>query len=168
MAEEPEKKEEEKLEVDSTGQAVAYISLDQARVLAMEHARDNQEFYVDILGPTYSGVNLVWELLSQEQNEDYYEIRLSFRPAGRFRGEPGVEHFIIDKTGIVEVQLMGSTLPRARSPSTKLATGARPIDRISTVRTRQRSRRSRLRNGYKKLVILSQLAAHIGMLRRVG
>ena len=38
MAEEEEKKEEEKFELDSAGQALAYISLDQARVLAMEHA----------------------------------------------------------------------------------------------------------------------------------
>ena len=29
---------EEKLELDLAGQAIAYISLDQARVLAMEHA----------------------------------------------------------------------------------------------------------------------------------
>ena len=42
MAEEQDKKDDEKVELDSTGQAVAYISLDQARVLAMEHARDNQ------------------------------------------------------------------------------------------------------------------------------
>ena len=41
MAEDPGKKEEEKFDVTSEGEAVAYISLDQARVLAIEHARDN-------------------------------------------------------------------------------------------------------------------------------
>ena len=41
MAEEEDKKEEEIFELDAAGQALAYISLDQARVLAMEHARDN-------------------------------------------------------------------------------------------------------------------------------
>ena len=45
MAEEDDKKEEGKFELDSAGQALAYISLDQARVLAMEHARDNTGFY---------------------------------------------------------------------------------------------------------------------------
>jgi hypothetical protein len=45
MAEEAGKKEEEKFEFDSAGQAVAYISLDQARVLVLQHARDNREFY---------------------------------------------------------------------------------------------------------------------------
>ena len=38
MVEDEDKKDDEKVELDSTGQAVAYISLDQARVLAMEHA----------------------------------------------------------------------------------------------------------------------------------
>ena len=35
MADDPEKKDEERLELDYMGQAVAYISLDQARVLAI-------------------------------------------------------------------------------------------------------------------------------------
>ena len=85
MAEGEGKKEEEKLEFDSTGQAIAYISLDQARVLAMEHARDNREFY----GRRYASRELVWEVLSQEESEDYYDIRLSYRPTEGFRGEPG-------------------------------------------------------------------------------
>jgi ABC-type transport system substrate-binding protein len=82
------------------GEAVGYISLEQARVLAMRHARDNTDFY----GPAYSRTNLVWEVISQEDGEDYYDIRLSFRPAGRFRGEPGVEQFIIDKIGNIEIR----------------------------------------------------------------
>ena len=82
MAEEEGKKEEEKLEFDSTGQAVAYISLDQARVLALQHARDNREFY----GRSYAQRDLVWEELNAEESEDYYRIRLSYRPARGFRG----------------------------------------------------------------------------------
>jgi len=34
-----------KLAFDSADKAVAYISLDQARVLALRHARDNRELY---------------------------------------------------------------------------------------------------------------------------
>ena len=45
MAKDDDKKDEEKLDFDSVGQAIAYISLDQARVLALQHARDNTEFY---------------------------------------------------------------------------------------------------------------------------
>ena len=66
MAEEEEKKEEEKFELDAAGQALAYISLDQARVRAMEHARDNRDFY----GRRYASRELVWELLSQEESEE--------------------------------------------------------------------------------------------------
>ena len=41
---EPEKKDEEKLEFTSEGETYGYISLDQARVLALQHARDNRDF----------------------------------------------------------------------------------------------------------------------------
>ena len=100
MVEDEGKKEEEKFELDSAGESLGYISLEQARILAIQHARDNTDFY----GPTYGGVNLVWEITSQEEGEDFYDIRLSFRPAGRFRGEPGVEQLIIDKTGNVQLR----------------------------------------------------------------
>ena len=77
MAEEEEKKEEEKFELDSAGEALGYISLDQARVLAMEYARDNRDFY----GRRYARRELVWEVLSQEESEDYYDFRVSCQPA---------------------------------------------------------------------------------------
>ena len=38
-------KQDEKIEFDSAGEVVGYISLDQARVLAIQHARENTEFY---------------------------------------------------------------------------------------------------------------------------
>ena len=77
---EDEGKKEEKLEFTTEGEALGYISLEQARVLAIRHARENTDFY----GPRYSGTPLVSEVISQEEWEDYYDIRLSFRPAGRF------------------------------------------------------------------------------------
>ena len=98
MPEDEDQKDEPKLEFDSAGQAIAYISLDQARVLALQHARDNREFY----GRRYRRRELVWEELGAEESEDYYRIRLSYRPAQRFRGEPGVEQFTIDKVGPIE------------------------------------------------------------------
>ena len=100
MTEEESIKEEEKLEFTAEGETLGYISLDQARVLAMEHARDNRGFY----GRRYARQNLVWEVLSQDESEDYYEIRLSYRPAAGFRGEPGIEQFTVDKTGPVRLR----------------------------------------------------------------
>ena len=94
MAQDDGKKDEEKFEFTPEGEALGYITLEQARLQAIQHARDNTGFY----GPRYARVTLVWEVTSQEEGEDFYDIRLSFRPAGRFLGEPGVEQFIIDKT----------------------------------------------------------------------
>ena len=100
MAEDEQKKEEEKFDFTSEGEAFGYISLDQARVLAVQHARENTGFY----GLRYAGTNLVWEVTDQEETEDYYDIRLSYRPAEGFRGKPGVEHITIDKTGTIELR----------------------------------------------------------------
>ena len=100
MFQDEEKKEEEKFEFTSEGEAVGYISLDQARVLAIEHARDNLEFY----GSDYANQELVWEVLSQDESEDYYDIRLSYRPGGTFRGRPGAEQFTIDKLGEIRLR----------------------------------------------------------------
>ena len=100
MAQDGDKKEEKLDSFTPTGEALGYITLEQARIQAIQHARDNTEFY----GPRYARVNLVWEVTSQEEGEDFYDIRLSFRPAGRFRGEPGVEQLIIDKTGNIQLR----------------------------------------------------------------
>ena len=57
MAEDQERKDEEKLEFDSAGLAVAGTLPDPARVLALLHARDNREFYGrpyrDLFNPMY-------------------------------------------------------------------------------------------------------------------
>ncbi len=91
-------KDDDKLEFTPDGETLGYISLDQARVLALQHARDNREVY-----RRYADRELVWEVASAEVTEDYYEVRLSYRPAG-FRGRPGVEQFTIDKTGPIELR----------------------------------------------------------------
>ena len=82
---------------DSTGEVLAYITLDQARVLAIRHARDNTDFY----DPSIRHDSLVWEVEGQKETGDYYEIRLSFRPARGFQGQAGIEQFTIDKSGKV-------------------------------------------------------------------
>ena len=85
MAEED--KRDEKFDFNAEGDALGYISLDQARVQAIEHARNN------------TGVGPVWEVSTAHQRDDYYDIRLSFRPFRSFRGEPGVERFVLEKNG---------------------------------------------------------------------
>ena len=95
-------KEEEKFDFTREGEAVGYITLDEARLLAIEHAQGHTEFY----GSTYAGVPLVWEVLSAEDREDYYETKLSFRPPWRFRGQPGIDQFIFDKIGGLRVRQM--------------------------------------------------------------
>ena len=94
-----EGKDEHKLEFTPEGETLGYISLDQARVLALQHARDNRESY-----GRYAERELVWEVVSAEETEDYYEVKLSYRPARSFRGRPGVEQFTIDKTGPIELR----------------------------------------------------------------
>ena len=75
-----------------------FISLDQARAAALAHTRDNQDFY----GRRYRKKELAWEVLSQEEHEDGYRVRLSYQPARGFRGQPGVEEFTIERTGPVQ------------------------------------------------------------------
>jgi len=102
MAKEEGKKEEEKFEFTPEGEVLGYISMEQARVLAMENARDNPDFY----GVAYRGATLIREVISEEDGDDYYDITFSFRPAGPFQGRPGKEQFIIDKLGTIRVKAL--------------------------------------------------------------
>ena len=43
-------------------------------------------------------------MAGEEEGEDYYYIRLSYRPETGFRGEPGIEQFTIDKAGPIELR----------------------------------------------------------------
>ena len=87
--------EEDQISRDSTPQGSSHITQAQARSQALTHARSHREFY----GPEYSTMVLVWEVVSESEGEDYYEIRLALHPAGRIQSEPFLDQFIIDKTG---------------------------------------------------------------------
>ena len=110
-----QREDEVKFDFTTTGEDLGYIGLDQARILAIEHARDNTDFYP----PDYADMQLVWEVVSAEESDDFYDIRLSFRPAGRFRGEPGAEQIIFNKMGELRVrQLLDEPLePEGASSS---------------------------------------------------
>ena len=92
---------------DSTGQAIGYISLAQARVLAMSTAQDTPGEY----GSDYPDVPMAFDTLEASEDEDFYTITLSFRPQGNFSGTPGQEQFFIEKEGRVAVRQVLS-LPR--------------------------------------------------------
>ena len=111
MAEDQGNKEEDKFEFTAEGEALAWIGLEQARVVALRHARDNPDFYPH----QYRNLPLAQEVIASEEGEDYYYVRLSFRPSGRFRGESGVELFTIDKSGSIELrQILSEPRPRTR------------------------------------------------------
>jgi Tol biopolymer transport system component len=97
MAEDGGKKEEEKLDFTPEGETLGYISLDQARVLAMRTAREAPGAY----GRRFRNVPMAFEAVEDEETEDHYVVTLSFRPQGQFTGAPGQEQFFIEKEGAV-------------------------------------------------------------------
>ena len=88
-----EVRKEDLFEFQSEGEVLGYISRDQARVSAMMHARDNPVLY----GPKFQDRVMAFNVVASEESEDYYDISLSYRPSGRFTGEPGLLQFIIEK-----------------------------------------------------------------------
>ena len=94
------------------GEAANYISLDQVLMLAFQHARNNREIY-----GKFANVELVWALDRAHETGDFYDVRLSYRPAHDFRGRSGVEQFIIPKMGGVEFrQIISEPRPIWWSP----------------------------------------------------
>lgn len=95
---------EDKFDFTAEGEALGYISLEQARILAMEAAEESPGNY----GNRFRGSQMVYDVVEQEEGEDYYVITLSFRPEGNFSGTPGREQFFIEKAGqIARRQLLG-------------------------------------------------------------
>ena len=108
MAEDQSKKDEE-LEFTPEGEALGYISLDQARVLAMRTTRETPGAY----GRSYADVPMAFDVVETAETEDHYVITLSFRPQGEFDGRAGLEQFFIEKEGNVAHRQVLS-LPRRR------------------------------------------------------
>ena len=92
-----EGKQEEKFDFTREGEALGYISLDQARVLAMRTAGGSPGPY----GRRLADTPMAFDVVEANETEDYYEVTLSFRPQGQFSGTPGQEQFFIEKEGTV-------------------------------------------------------------------
>ena len=88
-----EGRKEDKFEFDATGESTGYISMAQARISAVRTARAQPGNY----GAAFEGVEMFFEVAGSEEDEDYYHIRLSFRPTTNFNGTPGIEELTIDK-----------------------------------------------------------------------
>lgn len=67
----------------------------------------------------------MWALDRSHETGDFYDVRLSYRPAHDFRGRPGVEQFIIPKSGGVEFrQIISEPRPIWWSPFVLSSVGA--------------------------------------------
>ena len=111
MPEDPEK-EEEKFDFNAEGEGLGYISLAQARMLAMQTARETPGEY----GRRFRNVGMAFEVAESNEDEDYYNITLSFRPQGKFAGTPGQEQFFIGKEGAIAHRQVLSLPFEIRSP----------------------------------------------------
>ena len=69
---------DDKFEFDSAGEAIKYISLEQAELVAMRDARDEPGNYES----QFEGARMFYVLVDQEEREDYNVITRSFRPQG--------------------------------------------------------------------------------------
>ena len=78
-------KEEEKF--DFTAEGEGYISLPEARVLAMQTAISVPGDY----GRSFRGVFMAFQAVEDSENEDYYVVTLAVRPQTAFSGRPGQE-----------------------------------------------------------------------------
>lgn len=64
---------------------------------------------------------MAFEVVDSGEDDDYYNVTMSFRPEGTFSGQPGQEQFFIDKEGAIahrQVILAPSTRIRWRVPLT--------------------------------------------------
>ena len=85
------------LEAKPASQVEGQVSLEKARLQTVLFARQNTNVYGN-----YQAVPLVWEVQTAEEQEEFYYIRLTWRPFSGFEGEPGLEEFIVDKAGTIE------------------------------------------------------------------
>ena len=89
--------QEENIDFTSGGSVTRNISLSQAGVMAVRTAQANP-------GRRRWGLRrrMLFDMLSEYEDEDSYTIVLSFRPEEDFEGTPGQERFKFSKTGRFE------------------------------------------------------------------
>ena len=76
----------------------------------------------------------MWVLDRAHETGDFYDVRLSYRPAHEFRGRPSVEQFIIPKMGGVEFrQIISEPRPIWWSPFVLSSVGAVLVAGVAVV-----------------------------------
>ena len=106
---------EDKFDFTADGEALGYISLAQARLLAMQTARETPGEY----GGRFRDSSMAFEITESSEDEDYYIVTLGVRPQGDFSGTTGQEQFFISKEGEVAHRQVLS-LPRTGSSSGRM------------------------------------------------
>ena len=81
MAEDADNKEDQ-FDFTSQGEAMGYISIAQARLLAIQTARETPGDY----GRGFTGILMAIEVVESSEDEDYYIVTLGIRPQGAFSG----------------------------------------------------------------------------------
>ena len=114
MAEDINDKEDQ-FDFTADGEALGYISLAQARLLAMQTARETPGEY----GGRFRDASMAFEIAESSEDEDYYIVTLGVRPQGDFSGTSGQEQFFISKEGEVAHRQVLS-LPRTGSSSGRM------------------------------------------------
>jgi tRNA A-37 threonylcarbamoyl transferase component Bud32 len=74
------------------------ISPQQARALALQHARENADFY----GKELAGAKVALEVVEQEETTEHHVIKLAFKKAGDEKMRPGLEQITVTKAGRIE------------------------------------------------------------------
>ena len=102
-----------------SGGGEEFVSLVQARRIALAHARENRDLYAR----RYARQDLIWEVVNREELTENYLSRLSYRPARGFLGRAGLEEFTIDRQGsILSRRIISRPVRRRKIPGCGLLT----------------------------------------------
>jgi hypothetical protein len=129
---ENDRRPDEKIEFSDVGEALAYISLDQAVLQARRLVRQDEARYLERL----KWDEIVWAETSSEQREDSYRVVLRFRrPARGLREEQtGEEEFLFDLTGVLQDRQVLLWPEGLIAEEGALDTAAMPEPEVSTLR----------------------------------
>ncbi len=104
--------------------ASGLITLERARLEVIRHAQQNLTVYP----AEYQSVSLVWEVFSAEEKDEFFYVTLTYRPFGEFSGQEGLEEFLVDKNGKIELRQI-LELPDAKgTPRVKLTEEPKPAE----------------------------------------
>ena len=108
-----EDKDNEQEKFDFTSEGEGYISLAEARVLAVRAAVETPGDY----SRNFRRLTMVFEVVESGEDEDFFTVTLSFRPQRNFAGTPGQEQFVVGKEGTIAVrQVLSLPIPTSASP----------------------------------------------------